>query len=66
MNKVLVSALRYSQGPDATAGLATEMVDTIHNEPFAVTATAVLQAMKRADTAGRAAIQTRRRGLHEA
>ena len=26
MNQVLVSALRYSQGPDATAGLATEMV----------------------------------------
>lgn len=26
MNKVLVSALRYSQGPGATAGLATEML----------------------------------------
>jgi glycerol dehydrogenase len=45
---------------------ATIASDTIHNEPFAVTAAAVLQAMKRADTAGRAAIQARRRGLHEA
>ena len=45
---------------------ATIASDTIHNEPFAVTAAAVLQAMKRADTAGRAAIQARRHGLHEA
>ena len=96
MNKVLVAALRYAQGPGATSGLATEMLglglrgpvciiasrsaqreleatwttvfaaaaeratiasDTIHNEPFPVTAAAVLQAIKRADAAGRAAIQ---------
>jgi glycerol dehydrogenase len=36
---------------------ATIASDTIHNEPFQVTANAVLQAIKRADTAGRAAIQ---------
>ena len=36
---------------------ATIASDTIHNEPFQVTASAVLQAIKRADTAGRAAIQ---------
>lgn len=45
---------------------ATIASETIHNQPFPVTATAVVQAIKGADTAGRSAIQQRRHALHGA